>query len=104
VAGSPNPWHGRPNGPVEAPNPLMAERAYWLEVDPTDPAAEALRACALLILTTAIRDARERERRLAAIGRTLLLPKEEQVGHARTAALRECLAVLRDVHERRPRE
>jgi hypothetical protein len=92
-------WHSRPNGPVEAPNPLLAERAFWSEQDPEGPHA-ALRAAALEIIGIALRDTRERERRLAAIGRTLLLPKEEQVGHARERALHDALGVLRDVSER----
>jgi hypothetical protein len=98
VAGS--VWHGRPHGPVEAPNPLLAARTHWQEIDVTDPVARALQAAALEILAIALRDERDRERRLAAIGRTLLLPKEEQIGHTRCRALLDALSVLHDVHRR----
>lgn len=93
-------WQGRPNGPVEAPSRLMQERSYWLEVDPTVPGAEPLRDAALEIIGLARREERETERRLAAIGRTLMLPKEQQVGNARARTWLDALDVLHDVHQR----
>lgn len=93
-------WQGRPNGPVEAPSRLMQERSYWLEVDPTVPGAETLRDAALEIIGLARREERETERRLAAIGRTLMLPKEQQVGNARARTWLDALDVLHGVHQR----
>lgn len=78
----------------------MQERSYWLEVDPTVPGAEPLRDAALEIIGLARREERETERRLAAIGRTLMLPKEQQVGNARARTWLDALDVLHDVHQR----
>lgn len=84
---------------VPSPDVLVGDKTYWLAA-PDDPAARALRWVAREVIQMVEVHRRERERHLAAIGRSVYLPKEDPAGQARERALLDVLELLRDVDVR----